>query len=257
MRPKADPQVWLLDIDVLRPALERVEKEARLLAADERAAGALGIGDLGRDRRAVRIALRLLLARQDLGTSGSEPLRRSASGKPHLPGVDFDFSVSHSGGHALIALSKSFKLGVDLERMRTVRIAEPRRSQIHAAGAALVSADRPRTGSGTPDHLAVLRAWTRLEAWAKARGTGIGSLLTDLGVMGSGARSAPAVAARNASRMSAAEGIAVLDLDLPGDLIGALVTRPAILEGRLTVTRLTEAGVTKGRASDLGAPVRR
>jgi 4'-phosphopantetheinyl transferase len=246
MRPKADPRVWLLDIDALRPALERVEKKARLLAAGEREAGALGKGDAGRDRRAVRIALRLLLARQNLGASASEPLRLNPSGKPHLPGADFDFSVSHSGGHALIALSKGCKIGVDLERTRTVRIAEPRRSQIHAAGAALVGGDRPRAGSSTPDHLAVLRAWTRLEAWAKARGTGIGSLLTDLGVMGSGARSAPAVAARNASKLSAAEGIAVLDLDLPGDLIGALAAQPAIRRDRVTVTRLTEAGVTKG-----------
>ncbi len=249
MRPKADPQVWLLDIDVLRPALERVEKEARLLAADERAAEALGKGDAGRDRRVVRIALRLLLARQNLGALASEPLRRSPSGKPHLPGTDFDFSVSHSAGHALIAFARASRIGVDLEHRRTVRIAEPRRSEIHAAGAALVRAGRHRSDRKEPDDLDILSAWTRLEAWAKARGSGIGSLLTDLGVMGSGRRSAPADAGRTARRLAAAEGIAVLDLDLPDELIGALATRPGMRVPRLTVTRLTEAAVTKGPAS--------
>jgi 4'-phosphopantetheinyl transferase len=249
MRPKADPQVWLLDIDVLRPALERVEKEARLLAADERATEALGKGDVGRDRRVVRIALRLLLARQNLGASASEPLRRTPSGKPHLPGTGLDFSVSHSAGHALIAFSRASSIGVDLEHMRTVRIAEPRRSEIHRAGAALVRAGRRRSDREEPDHLDVLRAWTRLEAWAKARGSGIGSLLTDLGIMGSGSRSAPADAARTARRLAAAEGIAVFDLDLPGELIGTLVTRPAVQTDRLAVALLTEADVTKGPAS--------
>ena len=239
MTGNTDPQVRLLDLGALRPALERLEGRVHLLTHDERAADAMGRGDAARDRRAVRIALRLLLVREGLGALASEPLQRGPSGKPRLAGTDLDFSVSHAGDHALIALSRACPVGVDLEPLRRLSIGEPHRSQIAAAGGALARpGDRP---VGGPDHdIEVLRAWTRLEAWAKARGSGIGALLADLGLSGTGSRAAsPAAAARRAWQLAAKEGIAVVDLALPGELTGALATRPAVVTGRLSVSQLT------------------
>jgi 4'-phosphopantetheinyl transferase len=238
MTASADLQVWLLELEALRPALERLEQRRQLLADDERRAGTMGSGRAGRDRRAVRIALRLLFAREGLGALVSQPLERGASGKPRLAGAGLDFSVSHSGDHALIALCRNGPVGVDLEPPRNVRIGEPRRSQIAAAGAALAR----RRGDAPIDareDAELLCAWTRLEAWAKARGSGIGALLTDLGLLGTASRAAsPEAAAERARRLAAVEDIAVADLALPGDLVGALAARPGALPERLPVARL-------------------
>jgi 4'-phosphopantetheinyl transferase len=240
MTGKGNLHVWLLDLEVLRPALEGVERRAGLLADDERTEGAMGHDDAARTRRAVRIALRLLLAREGLGRLASQPLQRGPSGKPRLAGAVLDFSISHAGGHALIALSRSGPVGVDLEPRRTVLIREPRRSQIAAAGAALARTAGDRPDLGEPEELQLLRAWTRLEAYAKARGSGIGNLLTDLGLSGHGSRAAsPEAAAKRAQQLSAAEGLAVVDLALPSDLVGALATRPGAVTEGLSVARLT------------------
>jgi phosphopantetheinyl transferase len=139
----------------------------------------------------------------------------------------------------LIALCRKGPVGVDLERPRIVHIGEPRRSQIAAAGAALARrhGDPPIS---PPEDAELLRAWTRLEAWAKARGSGIGALLTDLGLLGVGSHdAAPEAAAERVRRLAAAEDMAVADLSLPGDLVGALVARPAALTERPPVARLT------------------
>jgi 4'-phosphopantetheinyl transferase len=241
MKARADLQVWLLDLEALRPALERLEESERLLADDECDAGAMGGGRAGRDRRAVRIALRLLFAREGLGARALQRLERGPSGKPRLVGAGLDFSVSHSGDQALIALSRAGPVGVDLEPPRTVRIGEPRRSQIALAGAALAGR-RGDPPLGASEDAELLRAWTRLEAWAKARGSGIGALLTELGLLGIGSHdAAPEAAAQRARSLAAVEDIAVTDLALPGDLVGALAARTTAVTEQLAVVRLTVA----------------
>jgi 4'-phosphopantetheinyl transferase len=59
----------------------------------------------------------------------------------------------------------------------------------------------------------VLRAWVRLEAAAKAFGTGIGRLLTEEGVIGGETRSAEAGAAR---------ALEIRDIDVPHGHVAAV-----------------------------------
>lgn len=269
MSGKNNLEVWLVDLGVLRPALEDLEQRAGLLANDERAGAAAAEGE--GDRRAARIALRLLLAREGIGAVAVMPLVRNRFGRPRIAGPGPEFSVSHAGGHALIALCRSGPVGVDLEPLRTVRLREPRRSQILAAGAALVDSRQPacrgeaasagcavpgerypaKTGSeelhmsgirsigGAPQDREVLRAWTRLEALAKACGCGIGRLLAGLGLAGSGGRSLSVeAAAANARRLAAAEGLAVCDLELPRGLLGAVAALSGTVSEGASVARL-------------------
>ncbi|HXF53547.1 MAG TPA: hypothetical protein VNK52_05425 [Hyphomicrobiaceae bacterium] len=236
-----DPRIWLLDLEQLRPALERAEQRMCLLAEDERGDGAMGSGVIGLNRRAVRIALRLLLLHEGAGEAALGPLLLGPAGKPSLAGTDIEFSVSHAGQHALIAVSRHGPVGVDLECWREVHIHEPRRSQIVAAAAAVAyQAEDGRPIRGALEQAQVLVAWTRLEAWAKARGSGIGVLLTDLGLVGPGSRAVfLEAAAESARRLAALDGVAVADLCLPTGLFGAVAAR-AGAPMRPALTCLTE-----------------
>ncbi len=131
--------------------------------------------------RAARIATRIILER-----SGGLGLRNidfeiEADGRPGLRSSGLHFSVSHSGEGALIAVSKEMPVGVDLERTRSLTISDERRRRIIAAAERLADLRSSLSAESDGD---VLIAWVRLEAAAKARGTGIGRLLTEEGVIG-------------------------------------------------------------------------
>jgi 4'-phosphopantetheinyl transferase len=138
--------------------------------------------DRSRLWRAARIATRIVLER-----SGGAGLRNldfeiKAGGRPGLRSSGLHFSVSHSGEGALIAVSKEMLIGVDLERARSLTMSAERRRRIIAAAERLADQLSPPVDSTDSG---VLIAWVRLEAAAKARGTGIGRLLTEEGVIGS------------------------------------------------------------------------
>jgi 4'-phosphopantetheinyl transferase len=104
-------------------------------------------------------------------------------GRPALAERRPQFNVSHTGGVALIAVSQSAPIGVDVERLRRMSMSEDRRRRIIAAAASFTKA------VFDPDRdVDVLRAWVCLEAVAKARGSGIGVLLTEQAVIGSRVR---------------------------------------------------------------------
>jgi len=100
---------------------------------------------------------------------GSAPAAGPSPGAPH-------FNVSHSGAHALIALSAGTEVGVDIERI--------------AARPALVSIARR---AFHPDECAACRdgadvdgffaIWSAKEAVFKAAGTGLGDGMTQLCVL--------------------------------------------------------------------------
>ena len=136
------------------------------LAAGERARAArMRVG--GERWGAARAALRRVLG----GCLGVEPrrvaLETGETGKPRLaPGspLDLRFSLSHSGGFALIAARLGMEVGVDLERVRAdVRGEEIARDVL---GMELRGAD-------------FFRAWTRREALAKACGRGLAAPLPE------------------------------------------------------------------------------
>lgn len=90
-------------------------------------------------------------------------------GKPHLRGHDLCFNLSHSGGHALVALGRVERIGVDLEVRERLRDADRLAPRILAQ----VELD---AFTALPMHVradALLRAWTRKEAILKAIGLGL------------------------------------------------------------------------------------
>jgi 4'-phosphopantetheinyl transferase len=91
-------------------------------------------------------------------------------GKPRLPSSDLDFSISHSGGMAAIAVARGRKVGVDVERVRQ------RTDVMAVAGSSFSPAEQRRIESPATDEerrAAFFHCWTRKEAWLKATGLGL------------------------------------------------------------------------------------
>ena len=103
-------------------------------------------------------------------------------GKPDLshnfPDSDLCFNLAHSEGLALVAVTRSASIGVDVERVRRLpefnelvnRFFSPRESELFAK---VPEAEKPQ---------AFFNLWTRKEAWLKATGDGIASLLPEVNV---------------------------------------------------------------------------
>lgn len=228
MSRAASLAITLVELDRLEAALERADTAEGLLSADERAWTTPAPVDMRRRRRTARIALRLLLAKAGAAGARGEPLTVDRHGKPHLPNGEPAFSLAHSGGLALVVIGVKGPLGIDIEARRdhAVQLSADRQAKIIAAARALLAVpdtgdiDFPVASLGTT---AFLAAWTRLEAFAKARGTGIGALLTDLGITVGGAVSKTVEdVQKSAAALSNAAGIAVARLHLPADTYGAV-----------------------------------
>jgi 4'-phosphopantetheinyl transferase len=198
-----------------------LEASGALLEAEEAATPRLSASDILRVERlsldpvrqrlwrSARIATRIVLERAAGGTVRRIDFEIAATGRPLLGEGFPHFNVSHSGEAALIAVSEATPIGVDIEQLRTLAMTEDRRRRIVAAAATL--ADGPALDLHRDAD--VLRAWVRLEAMGKARGTGIGRLLTEQGVIGGA----------NAVRGSrAASDIHVVDLSVPTNYVSAM-----------------------------------
>jgi 4'-phosphopantetheinyl transferase len=217
--------VWLVDLRRCASALHALELASPRLSDDE-IVRAQAKGDDGGNWRAQRIALRILLERYVGPGMRGQAFATGAKGKPQLVGPsDIHFSVSNSDAFALFAISRGGAVGVDIERPRVLRLSDARRTAIVAAAAGVAqSGNWPSSVRGNADDDAtVLQAWVRLEAWAKARSTGIGTLLSDLGIWGS-ARAATTGISPGARAMDILrqEEMEITDLALPHRLQGAV-----------------------------------
>jgi len=98
-------------------------------------------------------------------------------GRPRMPGGEIAFSVSHSGGAAVIALTPdSPRIGVDLELVRARPFLERLAARTLAPDAYAAWRAAPKT-----ERLATfLRVWTMKEAYLKAIGLGIATTLADV-----------------------------------------------------------------------------
>jgi 4'-phosphopantetheinyl transferase len=179
---KSSLEIFFVDLVKSEAVLDVEERRTpRLSAIDvERAKSLAGDGERCRLWRAARIATRIVLER-----AGGVGLRNISfeiepGGRPMLGARSPYFNVSHSGEGALIAVSKEMPMGVDLERKRVLTMSGDRRRRIVAAAERLAY-KQPLAADNDDD---VLIAWVRLEAAAKAVGTGIGRLLTEEGVIG-------------------------------------------------------------------------
>jgi 4'-phosphopantetheinyl transferase len=131
------------------------------------------------------VALRVVLGRLTHTTPEGLRFERrcghcgaAGHGKPYLSGrSDLDFSLSHSGGLALIAVARGRRVGADVERVR------PRTDVLAIARGSLSARERQTIECLRTDEArraAFFRCWTRKEAYLKARGVGLaGGLDTD------------------------------------------------------------------------------
>ena len=123
-----------------------------------------------RDHDSARCVGAWLLLRDALERHGVEldrfVLRTGEYGKPYLDGGP-EFSISHAGPYAAVAVSES-PVGVDVEGPRcTLKIAERRFAPAEYAAAAALKGDAQR------EYLQ--RLWVAKEAFVKALGTGLGT----------------------------------------------------------------------------------
>ena len=154
-----------------------------------------------------------------------------------LPPGEPAFNISHTGHHALIVIARAGPVGVDLETTRTIRIAGPRRALLDAAACALAN----ENGVALDENRRLLIGWTAIEAVAKALGSGVGQVLTELGITAAGARtlSADQVADR-ARRLATSAGLRVLVPAMPAGLHAAIAL-PASWQLSSVVVRPLEA----------------
>lgn len=181
----SEVSVWHVDLAATSSTLLMLEAETPRLSVEEtERAARFAEPVVGERWLAAHIALRLALERA-LGTRARRvAFSLSPRGKPGIVNMGaagasspLGFSLSHTKGHALIAIGAE-PIGVDIEGDRVVRIEASRRYGIEAAGARLSALPLP-DGAGR-----FLQAWVRLEAAAKADGSGMASMLTRAGVYG-------------------------------------------------------------------------
>jgi 4'-phosphopantetheinyl transferase len=150
----------------------------QLLSSDERARASKFVRDVDRDAFVVAHAvLRLLLARYCSIPAQSLRFTRGASGKPALDieggASSVRFNLAHSGGNAVVAITRDADVGVDLEAVRqdvdVMAIAERYFSAVERRDLAETPTDR-RTN-------AFFRLWVAKEALLKAHGSGLQTAL--------------------------------------------------------------------------------
>jgi 4'-phosphopantetheinyl transferase len=219
-------ELWLVDLASSAPALEALERRTPRLAADDRARARRLVDPAARrHRQAAYIALRILLERAAGPRVRGARFQRSPGGKPRLAIGNATFSLSHAGGLALIGIARGRPIGVDLERARAVRMASRRREEILAVGSGL--ADEPAGEAAST--AAVLQAWCRIEAFAKAQGRGLDAVLRDLGLRKrSGRELAPASIAAAAARLARLARLGVSSVKLPPNLYAAIALRRGV-----------------------------
>ena len=141
--------------------------------------------------------LRELLNMRGIGTDRLV-FRRSESGKPYFEGMKLRFSLSHSKGYVAAALSESTEVGIDIEcaDVPTDR-AEKIINRFFCKGCEgcegcegefapsspraepSPSAEPSSTAEPSPTARSFARLWTKTEAYAKMRGTGLGEAISN------------------------------------------------------------------------------
>jgi 4'-phosphopantetheinyl transferase len=166
-------------VHIWRAALDEEgwPEAGELPTAERRRAEAFLRPEAARRWVAARWALRRTLARYlDRPPAGIE-LEEAPHGKPRLRSrtSGLEFSLAHSAGLALVAVTELRQVGVDLEmiapRENLVALAE---RVLPAAAAAAIRAAAPRRQLG-----AFYTAWVEHEARVKCLGTGLSAPLPD------------------------------------------------------------------------------
>ena len=224
-----EAHVWLAPLDV--PA-DRVSALRALLNAGELARADRFLQPHHRIHSAVaRGCLRSLLGCYLRVAPQSIEFQFNSHGKPSLSGghehSGLRFNLSHSHGLALLAFARGRDLGVDIEKVRPERPAEPLAERFFAPAEAarlrsLPSAQKPQ---------AFFECWTRKEAYIKARGQGL-SLPLDSFQVAFGPGVPPSILGASDDPDATARW-AVFDLQPSAGFAGAIVVErpPCVLRG--------------------------
>lgn len=150
-----DLRLWRVDLDAARfddtPHAAEQQRAARFVRPDD-----------GRRYLASHAALRSVLGSRDAWVAG-------AHGKPALASPPPHFNLSRREGVALIGVSATHDLGVDVEPLRAMADANEL-AQLHFTPR---ERDDVAHESGAARDRAFLRCWTRKEACLKATGCGL------------------------------------------------------------------------------------
>jgi 4'-phosphopantetheinyl transferase len=107
---QAPVDLWTIPLTDPRPLIlsaEEAARAARFRFEDDRV----------RWTRA-RSAMRMVLAEYVDRRPDALEFNYSANGKPSLPDDEIEFNLSHAGDFAMVAVTKSVPVGVDIERIR-------------------------------------------------------------------------------------------------------------------------------------------
>ena len=236
-------ELWLVDLQAAASALAALEREAPRLGPGDRAYAARLRAPADRQHRlAVYAALRILLERVGGPRVRGQRIVRAAGEKPRLAAGSPAFSLSHTQGFAVIGVGRSPLIGVDVECRRSIGMSQRRREEILAVASGLSAP--PLTDAA--EDVAVLRAWCRLEACAKARGTGVSRLLGELGLREARGRElAPAAIEDAARRLARTANLVIADMKLPAGLFGAVAAPRSALPSQPRRFPTTTAGIAR------------
>jgi 4'-phosphopantetheinyl transferase len=128
-------------------------------------------------RTCAHVAVRILASAALGGTPPSEVLTRTSGGRLTFaaaatgPDRQFDLSLAHAGGRAVVAFSRCGAVGVDIETLGPLGASEERRLARFSLAASEFTQWRAVAPELRPTLLT--RAWTRKEAVLKALGLGL------------------------------------------------------------------------------------
>ena len=149
------------------------EADAGVLSDEERAIAARFVSPAHRDAYIVQHAtMRGLLARYLDLPARDVTFVRGARGKPALPGRELELNLSHAADVALLAVSRTLAVGVDIERLDADL-------DTRALGRLVLAPDETALGT---ERRGFLRVWCRKEACLKATGAGLLDDLTSVSV---------------------------------------------------------------------------
>jgi 4'-phosphopantetheinyl transferase len=221
MIPPGQIHTWFVSLD--RSACGDWDWHA-LLSPEERQRAARFRFDQDRDRfLAAHGILRRVL---DSYLPQPAELVYGANGKPALAGGGLHFNLSHADDRALIAVSATVELGVDLERVRlesdASRIAELCFSPSERRALSLLPPSLQAEG--------FFKCWTRKEAFVKALGDGLFYPLTDFSVSLDESPDEPARILEIGGDEQAAAQWSVHPLAPEPGYVGAIVARQPIVQ---------------------------
>ncbi|MFP3987218.1 4'-phosphopantetheinyl transferase superfamily protein [Streptomyces sp. E11-3] len=178
------PQLWLVSADEAA-----ADRDAPLLSAEEqtRASDFRRASDRLLFITSHGALRRLLGAYLDEDPAALEFVREDCPGcggphgRPAVPGTPIHFSLSHTGGLALLGFADR-PVGVDIEQLPDDQVVNDVATALHARERAELAALPPVARAA-----AFARCWTRKEAYLKGRGDGIASEEFSTAVVGTGA----------------------------------------------------------------------